>query len=150
MKTAYELAMERLNQTAPTTKLTGAQKKQLAELDSKYAAKIAESEIALQDEIAKSRRREIPKKSSCSSSNWSRSGKNFRPNWRRKRSRCGTWQNRRKETQSFYTDGASGHEFSGGDETLGQPYGGARLPTSRNLFTAKSAKPAKIILVAPK
>ena len=53
MKTAYELAMERLNQTAPATKLTGAQKKQLAELDSKYAAKIAEREIALRDEIAK-------------------------------------------------------------------------------------------------
>ncbi len=53
MKTAYELAMERLNQAAPTAKLTGAQKKQLAELDSKYAAKIAEREIALRDEIAK-------------------------------------------------------------------------------------------------
>jgi septin family protein len=53
MKTAYELAMERLSQTAPTTKLTGAQKKQLAELDSKYAAKVAEREIALRDEIAK-------------------------------------------------------------------------------------------------
>ena len=53
MKTAYELAMERLNQTAPTAKLTGAQKKHLAELDSKYAAKIAEREIALRDEIAK-------------------------------------------------------------------------------------------------
>ena len=53
MKTAYELAMERLSQTAPATKLTGAQKKQLAELDSKYAAKIAEREIALRDEIAK-------------------------------------------------------------------------------------------------
>jgi hypothetical protein len=53
MKTAYELAMERLNQTAPATKMTGAQKKQLAELDSKYAAKIAEREIALRDEIAK-------------------------------------------------------------------------------------------------
>ena len=53
MKTAYELAMERLNQAAPTVKLTGAQKKQLAELDSKYAAKIAEREIALRDEITK-------------------------------------------------------------------------------------------------
>ena len=48
-----QLLLERLNQTAPTTKLTGAQKKQLAELDSKYAAKIAEREIALRDEIAK-------------------------------------------------------------------------------------------------
>ena len=53
MKTAYELAMERLNQAAPAAKLTGAQKKQLAELDSKYTAKIAELEIALRDEIAK-------------------------------------------------------------------------------------------------
>ena len=53
MKTAYELAMERLSKAAPATKLTGAQKKQLAELDSKYAAKIAEREIALQDEITK-------------------------------------------------------------------------------------------------
>jgi len=53
MKTAYELAMERLNKAAPSAKLTGAQKKELAELDSKYAAKIAGREIALQDEIAR-------------------------------------------------------------------------------------------------
>ena len=53
MKTAYELAMERLTKTAPTIKLTGAQKGQLAELDSQYAAKIAGREIALKDEIAK-------------------------------------------------------------------------------------------------
>jgi hypothetical protein len=53
MKSAYELAMERLNKTAPTVKLTAAQKKELAELDSKYAAKIAEREIALNGEAAK-------------------------------------------------------------------------------------------------
>jgi hypothetical protein len=53
MKTAYELAMERLNKSAPAAKLTAAQKKELAELDSKYAAKIAEREIALNGEIAK-------------------------------------------------------------------------------------------------
>ena len=53
MKSAYELAMERLNKTAPAVKLTAAQKKQLAELDSKYAAKIAEREISLKDEITK-------------------------------------------------------------------------------------------------
>jgi len=51
MKTAYELAMERLNKTAPAVKLTAAQKKELAELDSKYAAKIAGREIALRQEI---------------------------------------------------------------------------------------------------
>ena len=53
MKSSYELAMERLNKTAPTVKLTAAQKKELAELDSKYAAKIAGREIALNGEIAK-------------------------------------------------------------------------------------------------
>jgi hypothetical protein len=53
MKSAYELAMERLNKTAPTVNLTAAQKKALAELDSQYAAKIAGREIALNDEIAK-------------------------------------------------------------------------------------------------
>jgi len=54
MKTAYELAMERLNRTAPpAAKLTAAQKKQLAELDAKYAATIASREITMQGEIAK-------------------------------------------------------------------------------------------------
>jgi hypothetical protein len=45
--------MERLNKNAPTKKLSDAQKKELSELDSKYAAKIAEREIALNAEIAK-------------------------------------------------------------------------------------------------
>lgn len=53
MKSAYELAMERLNKASPTVKLSAEQKKQLAELDSKYAAKIAEREIALKGEIDK-------------------------------------------------------------------------------------------------
>jgi hypothetical protein len=53
MKTAYELAMERLNKNTPSVKLSDAQKKELAELDSKYAAKIAEREIALNSEIAR-------------------------------------------------------------------------------------------------
>lgn len=53
MKTAYELAMERLSKSAPAPRLTGRQKQELAELDSKYAAKIAEREIALTEAIAK-------------------------------------------------------------------------------------------------
>lgn len=52
MKSAYELAMERLNKQSPQTKLTAAQKKELAELDSRYAAKIAEREIFLKGELA--------------------------------------------------------------------------------------------------
>jgi hypothetical protein len=53
MKSAYEIAMERFNQTAPVTRLTAKQKKELAGLDSRYAAKIAEREIALNGELAK-------------------------------------------------------------------------------------------------
>ncbi len=53
MKSSYELAMERLNKTAPATKLSAAKKAELAELESKCKAKIAEREIALRDEAAK-------------------------------------------------------------------------------------------------
>ena len=53
MKSAYELAMERLNKTAPTVKLTDEQKKEIAELESKSAAKIAERELFIKGEIAK-------------------------------------------------------------------------------------------------
>ena len=53
MKSAYELAMERLSKSSPTVKLTDKQKKEIAELDSKYQAKVAEREIGLKSEIAK-------------------------------------------------------------------------------------------------
>ena len=52
MKSAYELAMERLNKQSPPVKLTEQQKKEIAELESKYKARIAEREIALKDQIA--------------------------------------------------------------------------------------------------
>lgn len=53
MKSAYELAMERLNKSAPTVKLTEKQKREIAELDSIYSAKIAEREIFLKGEMGK-------------------------------------------------------------------------------------------------
>ena len=53
MKSSYELAMERLAQKTPTVKITDKQKKELAEIDSQYAAKIAERELLLQDELKK-------------------------------------------------------------------------------------------------
>jgi len=53
MKSSYELAMERLNKSSPAVKLSASQKKQMAELDSKYAAKIAEREIALKEDMTK-------------------------------------------------------------------------------------------------
>ena len=43
--------MERLNKTGPVAKTTAAQKKELAELDSRYAAKIAERELFLKGEL---------------------------------------------------------------------------------------------------
>jgi len=55
MKSAYELAMERLQKSAPSLALTDEQKKELAEIDSSYKAKIAEKELLLRDEIRKAR-----------------------------------------------------------------------------------------------
>ncbi|MDB6027289.1 MAG: hypothetical protein JWM68_3512 [Verrucomicrobiales bacterium] len=45
--------MERLSKASPVVKLTAQQKKQMAELESRCAAKIAEKEIALKGEIEK-------------------------------------------------------------------------------------------------
>ena len=53
MKSAYELVMERLSKSAPAVKLTDAQKKQIAELDSLYSSRIAQRDIFLKGEIAK-------------------------------------------------------------------------------------------------
>ena len=53
MKSSYELAMERLAKAAPAVKLTAQQKKELAEIDSRYAAKVAERELLLRDEFKK-------------------------------------------------------------------------------------------------
>jgi len=53
MKSAYELAMERLEKTQPSVALSEDQKKQLADVDSTYRAKIAERELVLRDEVRK-------------------------------------------------------------------------------------------------
>ena len=53
MKSAYELAMERLAKNQPAVTLTDDQKKQLAEIDSQFRARIAEKELFLKGEIAK-------------------------------------------------------------------------------------------------
>ncbi len=51
MKSAYELAMERLEKSAPSVQLTDEQKAQLAEIDSTYRARIAEKELFLKGKI---------------------------------------------------------------------------------------------------
>ena len=53
MKSAYELAMERLEKASPSLSLTEDQKKEIAEVDSLYRAKIAEKELFLKDQIRK-------------------------------------------------------------------------------------------------
>ena len=53
MKSAYELAMERLAKDQPIVTLTDDQKKQLAEVESTFKARIAEKELFLKGEIQK-------------------------------------------------------------------------------------------------
>jgi hypothetical protein len=55
MKSAYELAMERLEQQSPSSKITDSQRSQLAEIDSLYKAKMAEKELLLADQIRQER-----------------------------------------------------------------------------------------------
>ncbi len=57
MKSAYELAMERLKAAdgEATPELTPAQKKQLADINQRYKAKLAEREIFLNQQIAAAR-----------------------------------------------------------------------------------------------
>lgn len=57
MKSAYEIAMERLEKSAPTQKLTDDQKARIAEINSLYGSKIAEKETFLQGEISKEKLR---------------------------------------------------------------------------------------------
>ena len=53
MKSAYELAMERLEKKAPSVALTDEQKQQIAEIDSTFKARIAEKELFLKDQVSK-------------------------------------------------------------------------------------------------
>ncbi len=52
MKSAYELAMERLQKQSPARTLTDEQKAELAEIDTTAKAKVAEQELFLRDKIA--------------------------------------------------------------------------------------------------
>ena len=53
MKSAYELAMERLEKKTPSVALTPEQKAEIAEIDSTFKARIAERELFLKAEITK-------------------------------------------------------------------------------------------------
>jgi hypothetical protein len=53
MKSAYELAMSRLEKTSPAVALTNEQKTRLAEVDREIDAKIAEKKIFLEEQLTK-------------------------------------------------------------------------------------------------
>ena len=53
MKSAYELAMERLENQSPTKQLSAKQKSEIAEIESTFRARVAERELFLKGEIAK-------------------------------------------------------------------------------------------------
>ena len=55
MKSAYELAMERLEKDKPTIKLTEKQKAEIADIETVAKAKQAEREVFLREQIAKAR-----------------------------------------------------------------------------------------------
>jgi hypothetical protein len=52
MKSAYELAMERLEKQSPSAQLTDAQKAEIAEIETSAKAKVAEQELFLKDKAA--------------------------------------------------------------------------------------------------
>lgn len=58
MKSAYELAMERLEKEDPggSVSLTDEQRKALADIDDKYKARIAEREVFLDKQLLEARR----------------------------------------------------------------------------------------------
>jgi len=55
MKSAYELAMERLEKKTPSVALTDEQKQQISEIESTFKARTAEKELFLKGEMEKAR-----------------------------------------------------------------------------------------------
>jgi hypothetical protein len=53
MKSAYELAMSKLEKQSPSSTLTAAQKSEIAEIESVARAKTAEKELFLREQITK-------------------------------------------------------------------------------------------------
>jgi hypothetical protein len=53
MKSAFELAMERLEKQSPSIELTEQQKEALSEIDNRYEARLAERRVFLEGELRK-------------------------------------------------------------------------------------------------
>jgi hypothetical protein len=85
MKSAYELAMERLEKSTPTQKLTSNQLKEIEELDSIYKARIAERETFLHSQIAQARASGDAKNLSMLQDELVRDLKSLRAEWAEKK-----------------------------------------------------------------
>ena len=85
MKTAYELAMERLATTEPERKLTDKQKKALADIDSTYRAKVAERETFLGAKIVGAKMVGSGEEASILQDELSRDIRGIREEWERKK-----------------------------------------------------------------
>ena len=59
MKSAYELAMERLEKQAPTARLTSAQKQEIADIESLYKAKAADLHLPILSSVLPSNEMQI-------------------------------------------------------------------------------------------
>jgi len=85
MKSAYELAMERISLQEPTRKVSDALKKILAEIDTTYQAKIAERETFLGAKIAGARAGGVHEEAVVLQEELARDLRGIREEWDRKK-----------------------------------------------------------------
>lgn len=85
MKTAYELAMERLGTKEPVRKLSEAHKKALAEIDSTFRAKIAERETFLGSKISMAKASGAGEEAGILQEELARDLRGIREDWERKK-----------------------------------------------------------------
>ena len=88
MKTAYELAMERLASKEPERKLTPEQKRKLAEVDETYRAKIAEGETFLGAKVAGAKAAGAFEEAEVLQEELSRDLRGIREEWEQKREKA--------------------------------------------------------------
>lgn len=88
MKSAYELAMERLSAQEPARKVPESLKKLLAEIDTTYQAKIAERETFLGAKIAGARRVGAEEEAGILREELARDLRGIREEWEKKKEKA--------------------------------------------------------------
>ncbi len=90
MKTAYEIAMDRLDSKEPARKLTDKQKKILADIDCTHRAKIAERETFLGAKIAGAKGVGAGEEAGILQDELARDVRGIREEWERKKEQART------------------------------------------------------------